>query len=57
VAVIDPALVSDAADYDAPRTDAIGIDDVFVGGQSVLAGGQLTGATSGRGLRRSAPVK
>jgi N-acyl-D-amino-acid deacylase len=57
VAVVDPALVSDAADYDAPRTDAIGIDAVFVGGQQVLAGGQLTGATSGRGLRRSAPVK
>jgi len=57
VSVVDPTLVSDAADYDAPRTDAIGIDDVFVAGQQVLAGGQLTGVHSGRGLRRSAPVK
>jgi len=57
VAVIDPALVSDVAGYQTPRADAIGIDDVFVGGQPVLAGGQLTGATSGRGLRRTAQVK
>jgi N-acyl-D-amino-acid deacylase len=57
VVVVDPALVTDLADYDSPRIDAIGIDDVFVGGQQVLAGGQLTGITSGRGLRRSAPVK
>jgi N-acyl-D-amino-acid deacylase len=57
VLVIDPELVSDLADYDSPRADAVGIDDVFVGGQQVLAGGQLTGVNSGRGLRRSAPVR
>lgn len=57
VVVVDPALVTDMADYDSPRIDSIGIDDVFVGGQQVLAGGQLTGVTSGRGLRRSSPVK
>lgn len=56
VAVIDPAVVADIADYDSPRLDAIGIDDVFVGGRHVLANGQLTGINSGRGLRRSAPV-
>lgn len=57
VAVIDPAVVADVADYDSPREDAIGIDDVFVTGQHVLANGQLTGINSGRGLRRSAPVR
>jgi N-acyl-D-amino-acid deacylase len=57
VVVVDPALVSDESDYDSPRTDAIGIDDVFVAGRQVLAGGQLTGVNSGRGLRRTAPVR
>ncbi len=53
VLVIDPTTVADQADYDSPRRDAIGIDDVFVGGQHVLSGGHLTGVLSGRGLRRS----
>lgn len=57
VAVIDPTAVADIASYDSPREDAIGIDDVFVAGQHVLAKGQLTGINSGRGLRRSAPVR
>jgi N-acyl-D-amino-acid deacylase len=57
VVIIDPAAVADQSDYDSPRTDSVGIDDVFVGGQQVLAGGQLTGITSGRGLRRSTPAK
>jgi N-acyl-D-amino-acid deacylase len=57
VAVIDPAVVADVADYDAPLRDAIGIDDVFVGGRHVLANGQLTGINSGRGLRRSGMVR
>jgi N-acyl-D-amino-acid deacylase len=50
-------VVADQADYDSPRLDAVGIDDVFVGGQQVLANGNLTGVLSGRGLRRSAPVR
>jgi N-acyl-D-amino-acid deacylase len=57
VVIVDPALVSDVAEYDSPRVDAVGVDDVFVGGRQVLADGRLTGVTSGRGLRRSAPVK
>jgi N-acyl-D-amino-acid deacylase len=57
IAVIDPALVDDLADYDSPKRDSVGIDDVFVAGQHVLADGQLTGVHSGRGLRRSAPVR
>jgi N-acyl-D-amino-acid deacylase len=57
VVVVDPTIVGDISTYDAPRADAVGIDDVFVAGQQVLADGRLTGVLSGRGLRRSAPVK
>jgi N-acyl-D-amino-acid deacylase len=55
--VVDPEVVGDRADYGQPRVDSVGIDEVFVGGEQVLAGGQLTGATPGRGLRRTAPVR
>ncbi|MDQ1579260.1 MAG: N-acyl-D-amino-acid deacylase [Microbacteriaceae bacterium] len=57
VVVVDPTIVGDISTYDAPRADAVGIDDVFVAGQQVLADGRLTGVLSGRGLRRAAPVK
>jgi N-acyl-D-amino-acid deacylase len=56
IAVVDPNTVADLARYEDPRRDAVGIDDVFVAGRQVLAGGELTGVNSGRGLRRSAPV-
>ncbi|MFD5213997.1 amidohydrolase family protein [Microbacterium sp. NPDC058345] len=52
--VVDPATVADTATYESPRTAAVGIDDVFVGGIRVLADGELTGALPGRGLRRAA---
>ena len=51
VVVFDPRTVADRATYAAPRTPAIGVDDVFVSGRQVLAGGELTGSTSGRALR------
>jgi N-acyl-D-amino-acid deacylase len=54
VVVVDPAAVRSCATYDQPRALAEGIDDVWVNGARVLAGGSLTGVTSGRGLRRSA---
>jgi N-acyl-D-amino-acid deacylase len=57
VLIIDPTKVAEEADYDTPRRDAVGIDDVFVGGQQVLQEGRLTGAMSGCGLRRSVPVR
>jgi len=57
IAVIDPTVVKDMAGYASPREDSIGIDDVFVAGEHVLANGCLTGINSGRGLRRSAPVR
>lgn len=49
--VIDPASVADQATYADPRLPATGIDDVFVSGTRVLAGGALTGDTPGRALR------
>lgn len=51
IALVDPGKVRDEATYDAPRTPAAGVEDVLVGGVPVLAGGQLTGATPGHGLR------
>ena len=51
--LVDPARVADTATYDAPLGLAEGIDDVVVAGVPVLAGGALTGATPGRGIRRS----
>ncbi|MFD2025988.1 N-acyl-D-amino-acid deacylase family protein [Promicromonospora aerolata] len=51
IALVDPGRVRDEATYEAPRTPASGIEDVLVGGVPVLAGGQLTGATPGHGLR------
>lgn len=55
--LVDPERVADTADYDNPRSNAVGIDDVFVAGQHVLCDGQLTGATPGRGLRRQGPAR
>ncbi|MCM3658714.1 amidohydrolase family protein [Agromyces mediolanus] len=52
--LLDPATVRDTASYDAPLGLAEGIEDVLVAGVPVLAGGRLTGATPGRGLRRAA---
>ncbi|MEV4322534.1 amidohydrolase family protein, partial [Microbispora rosea] len=49
--VVDPATVADTATYDKPRSLAVGVDDVLVGGVPVLRGGELTGATPGRALR------
>nr|WP_294697269.1 amidohydrolase family protein [uncultured Friedmanniella sp.] len=53
VLVVDPEAVRARASYAEPRALAGGIDDVWVNGVRVLAGGALTGRTSGRGLRRS----
>jgi N-acyl-D-amino-acid deacylase len=56
VILVDPELVADRSSYENPRDEAIGIDDVFVGGRQVLRGGELTGVNSGRALKpASAP--
>lgn len=49
--LVDPGAVQDRATYDEPLRLAEGIDDVLVAGVPVLAGGELTGALPGRGLR------
>ena len=51
--LVDPDRVHDRATYDQPLALAEGIDDVLVAGVPVLARGALTGATPGRGIRRS----
>jgi N-acyl-D-amino-acid deacylase len=50
--VFDPATVHSTATYDAPRSYPVGIDEVIVAGVPVVAGGEHTGATPGRALRR-----
>ena len=51
--VVDPATVAARSTYTVPRRLAVGIDDVLVAGVPVLADGALTGATPGRGIRRT----
>jgi N-acyl-D-amino-acid deacylase len=50
--VVDPEVVADTATYEQPLGDAVGIDDVVVAGEPVLADGKLLDSTPGRGLRR-----
>ena len=51
--VVDPSAVADTATYEEPLREAVGIDDVVVAGTQVLAGGELTDARPGRGLKRT----
>lgn len=53
--VVAPDTVADTASYDEPLGDAVGIDDVLVAGEPVLAGGALVAAAPGRGLRHQRP--
>ena len=55
IAVIDPVRVRDTATYENPRELADGVDDVLVAGVPVLAGGELTGALPGGGVRAAPP--
>jgi N-acyl-D-amino-acid deacylase len=52
VVVFDPALVRSLATYDDPRRYPVGIRDVFVNGEPVLLGGEITGALPGLSLKR-----
>lgn len=52
VAVFDPATVGDRSTYADGRAEAQGVDLVLVNGTPVLEGGEPTGATPGRALRR-----
>ena len=50
--VVDPRTVADTSTYEDPIALARGVDDVFVAGMHVLAGGELTEHLAGTGLRR-----
>ena len=50
--MFDPATVRSTATYDEPRQFPIGIPYVIVNGAVVVDGGEHTGATPGRALRR-----
>jgi N-acyl-D-amino-acid deacylase len=54
--VFDPATVRTPATYDEPRRFPEGIPYVFVNGVAVVDGGEHTGATPGRALRRGRPA-
>jgi N-acyl-D-amino-acid deacylase len=51
--VFDPATVRSLATYEEPRQFPEGIPYVFVNGVAVVDGGEHTGATPGRALRRA----
>jgi N-acyl-D-aspartate/D-glutamate deacylase len=53
VVVFDPQRVRANATYDEPRQFPDGIEYVIVNGVPVIDGGQHTGATPGRSLRRA----
>ncbi len=52
VVVFDPATIRSNATYDDPCRFPDGIEHVIVNGVSVVSGGEHTGATPGRSLRR-----
>lgn len=52
VVIFDPDTVIDRATPTDPHQLSVGIRDVFVNGQRVLQGGQHTGATPGRWVKR-----
>ena len=54
--VFDPATVRSPATYEEPRRFPEGIPYVFVNGVPVVDGGEHTGATPGRALRRGRPA-
>ena len=53
--LVDPDAVADTSTYPEPLGLAVGIDDVLVAGVPVLAGGRLTDALPGGGLRAAPP--
>jgi N-acyl-D-amino-acid deacylase len=55
IVVFDPATIADRATFEKPRLYAVGMRDVFVNGQLVLADGEHTGARPGRFVRKQQP--
>ena len=52
IVVFDPDTIIDHATFEEPHQLATGVDHVFVNGVQVLAGGEHTGETPGRVVRR-----
>ncbi|HEV2109174.1 MAG TPA: amidohydrolase family protein [Thermomicrobiales bacterium] len=51
VLIFDPETVADRATWEEPRLEPVGIDRVIVNGETVVEGGDPTGALPGRVLR------
>jgi N-acyl-D-amino-acid deacylase len=51
VVVFDPETIADRATFEAPHQLSVGVRDVWVNGERVLAGGEHTGALPGRVVR------
>ncbi|HYV86898.1 MAG TPA: amidohydrolase family protein, partial [Patescibacteria group bacterium] len=54
LAVLDPEAVADRSTYQEPRIMPAGIDEVFVNGRRLVAGGAYQPAAAGEVLRRAA---
>jgi N-acyl-D-aspartate/D-glutamate deacylase len=52
--VLDPATVADRSTFEAPRRMPAGIDEVFVNGRRLVAGGAYRPVAAGEVLRRAA---
>jgi N-acyl-D-amino-acid deacylase len=50
--VFDPATVADKSTIEKPQEPPVGILDVMVSGELVVANGKVTGAHSGKVLRK-----
>ncbi|MBA3652285.1 MAG: amidohydrolase family protein, partial [Chthoniobacterales bacterium] len=57
VVIFDPATIGDRATFAKPHQYAVGMKDVFVNGQQVLADGEHTGAKPGRALSGPGKVR
>jgi N-acyl-D-amino-acid deacylase len=53
--LFDPETVKDHSTYKAPHVPSVGIEKVWVNGQLVLEGGQVTGNRPGKPIRRASP--
>ena len=53
VAVFDPDRIQDRATFEVPRSNAVGMDYVFVNGRPAIEAGRTGDTTAGRVLRRS----
>ena len=51
--LFDPATITDRATFEAPQAMAVGIQQVWVNGVTVLQGGATSGRYPGTALRRA----